>query len=408
MPLLTRDELGARIARLAAIERPSASSGERRAADLIAAELRELGARVRIEEESVHGTYWWPLGLATGVAAVAAALGRRAAAALGLAAAAAVWDDIRIGPRLVRRLLPRRETANVVGEFGPSDAARTVLLVSHHDAAHSGLVFHPALPRTVLRRFPAIAERARTTPPTMWPALAGPLLVGLGGLLGVRAARVGGAVIAAGNALAMADIGARDVVPGANDNLSGVGVVLSVASALRDDPPAGLRVILLSTGSEESFSEGMEAFARRHFDSLPPDSTYVICVDTVGSPHILLLEGEGMLGVRDYPEDFLRLITQCADRAGVRLWPGLRFRNATDGYSALRRGYPTAMIGSVDDYKLPTDYHWPSDTPDRVNLGTVSDAARLCLAVVTRLADGRPASAPAEAEAAYPPSTSRT
>ncbi len=179
---------------------------------------------------------------------------------------------------------------------------------------------------------------------------------------GSVAARLGGAVVAAGNALAMVDIGARDVVPGANDNLSGVGVVLSVASALRDEPPTGLRVILLSTGAEESFSEGMEAFARRHFDSLPPESTYVICVDTVGSPHLLLLEGEGMLGVRDYPKDFLRLVSECADRAGVRLWPGLRFRNATDGYSALRRGYPTAMVGSVDEYKLPTDYHWPSDT----------------------------------------------
>ena len=156
-------------------------------------------------------------------------------------------------------------------------------------------------------------------------------------------------------------------------------------------------MILLSTGSEESFSEGMEAFARRHFHSLPRESTYVICVDTVGSPHLLLLEGEGMLGVRDYPKDVMRLVRECADGVGVRLWPGLRFRNATDGYSALRRGYPTAMIGSVDRYKLPTDYHWPSDTADRVDLGTVADAARLCLAVVTRLADGRPAPAPAGA-----------
>jgi hypothetical protein len=408
MPLLTEAELGEWIARLAAIDRPSASAGERRAAELIASELRNLGARVRIEEETVHGTYWWPLGIATAVAALAGALRFRLAGLAGLAAAAAVWDDIRIGPRLLRMLLPQRTTANVVAEMGQPEAERTLLLVSHHDAAHSGLVFHPELPRAVMRRFPRLAERAKTTPPTMWPAAGGPLLVAVGGLLGLRRVRQAGMVISAGNALAMADIGARDVVPGANDNLSAVGVLLSVASALRDDPVGDLRVILLSTGSEESFSEGMEAFARRHFHALPPESTYVLCVDTVGSPHLLLLEGEGMLGVRDYPKDLLELIGECAERSGVQLWPGLRFRNATDGFTALRLGYPAAMLGSVDRYKFPTDYHWPTDTPDRVNLGSVAGAARLCLEVVRRLAEGPPEPAALAPRHDHPSRTSRT
>src|SRR5690242_5777673 len=42
--------------RLAALERPPGSEGERRAAELIAAELGARGARVRIEAERVHGT----------------------------------------------------------------------------------------------------------------------------------------------------------------------------------------------------------------------------------------------------------------------------------------------------------------------------------------------------------------
>lgn len=387
MPLLTEAELRERIARLAAIERPSASPGERRAAELIASELRELGIDARIEEERVHGTYWWPIGIPTAVAALAGfGRSRLRAGIVGLTAAVAVADDLRIGPRVLRSLLPRRTTANVVGEIGAADSAKTVLLVSHHDAAHSGLVFHPELPRSIARRFPRLLERTDTTPPTLWQAFAGPLLVGVGALLRLRRVRRLGAGLSAANAVAMIDIALRSVVPGANDNLSGVAALLSVARALADEPVDGARVILLSTGSEESFMEGMEAFAQRHFDSFARERTFVICLDTVGSPHLLLLEGEGMLGVREYPKDFLRLVRECADGLGVFLWPNLRFRNGTDGLTALRFGFPTAMIGSVDRYRFPTNYHWPTDTPENVHYGTVADAARVCHAVIERLA----------------------
>jgi hypothetical protein len=386
MPLLTEPELRERVTRLAVIDRPSASPGERAAAELIAAELRDLGLETRIEEERVHGTYWWPLGLATTAAALAGAgRARGRAAAVGLATAAAVVDDLRIGPRAIRRLLPKRTTANVVAKLGEPDARRTVIVVSHHDAAHPGLVFHPELPRSIGRRFPQLLERTNTTPPTLWAAAAGPLLVGVGALIGIRAVRRAGTFLSLGNALAMVDIGARHAVPGANDNLSGVAALLSLAHALSDAPPEDMRVILLSTGSEESFSEGMEAFARRHFHSLERDATHVICLDTLGSPHLLLLEGEGMLGIREYPKDFLRLIRECADELGIFLWPNLRFRNATDGLTALRLGFTAAMIGSVDRYKFPSNYHWPTDTPENVHYRSVADAARLCLAVVARL-----------------------
>ena len=391
MALLTESELRERIARLAAIERPSASPGELHAAELIAEELRATGADARLEEERVHGTYWWPIGLATAAGALAAVVRPRTAGGLlGLAAAAAAADDLRLGPRLLRRLLPRRSTANVVAQVGDRHAPRTVVLVAHHDAAHTGLVFHPEAPRALARRIPALWDRARTTPPTMWGAVAGPLLAGAGALLGVTAVRRLGAVVSAAFTLAMVDIGRRGTVPGANDNLTGVAVLLSVARALEREPVSGLRVMLVSTGSEESFMEGMLGFARRHFPQLPPDSTWVVCVDTVGSPDLLVLEGEGMLGVREYGKDFVGLVHDCARRLGIDVWQGLRLRNATDGVVALMAGYPTAAIGSVDSYKIPTNYHWPTDTPENVDYGSVADCARLCREVIERLArDGR-------------------
>ena len=35
------------------------------------------------------------------------------------------------------------------------------------------------------------------------------------------------------------------------------------------------------------------------------------------------------------------------------------------GLIARRAGYPTVMLGSVNRYKLPDNYHWPTDTADQ-------------------------------------------
>jgi hypothetical protein len=65
--------------------------------------------------------------------------------------------------------------------------------------------------------------------------------------------------------------------------------------------------------------------------------------------------------------------------------PNLRLRNGTDGLEPLAAGYPTATLCSVTDLKQPANYHWPSDTAENVDLGTLSDAVRLSEAVVRRL-----------------------
>jgi hypothetical protein len=389
-----RSHLRQAIVHLAGIDRPSASPGEHEAAQWIAAQLAEFGCDVRVEEERAHGGYWFPLGIPNALAGAAALLARRGgrrnrtlAAIVGAFAAAAIWDDVG-GGRLWfrRRFLPCRPTWNVVAETGDRRAEHTVVFVAHHDAAHWGLLFHPGVLPLVDRLAPGVLARSNTSPPLMVPVIAGPLLIALGALAGRRRPLTTGAVLALGSAATFAEIGARGAVPGANDNLTGVATLIGLATELAEQPLEGLRVLLVSTGSEEGFMEGMQAFARRHFPALPPERTQVVCVDTVGSPHLALIEGEGMLRMRDYPDELKDLVEDCARVAGVELWRGLRLRNATDGLIALRAGYPTAALGSVTDFKVPANYHWPSDTAENVDHESVGDAVTLCTAIARRLA----------------------
>ena len=375
------------IGHLASFERGSASEGEHRAARWIAARLDSLGAPAVVERESAHGGYWLPLGLMTLVSGLASLTRNRLAWLLaGGAMAAAVADDISGGPKLFRRLLPRRPTWNVVAQAGDPHGEKTVVVVAHHDAAHWSLLFSPAIPEFFGRRFPNALEKADTTPPVMFPVFAGPAALLLAGLTGNGLLRRFGTLFSLGAAAAFAEIGSRSVVPGANDNLSGVAVLLGLARLLRDKPVAGVRVLLVSTGSEESFMEGMQAFGRRHFPELPRDSTSFICVDTVGSPTLMELEGEGMLIMRDYPRELKDLVSRAAADMGVELVRGLRFRNATDGLISMKAGYPTVMLGSVTELKAPANYHWPTDTADRVNYETVAGATLVCHRAIELLA----------------------
>jgi hypothetical protein len=374
---------------LAAIERPSASEGEREAAEWIVARLAELGAEARIEEERAHGTYWWPLGIGAAAAAganLAAIRGRRLlAAGLGAASGAAIADEFPPGKRRLRNRLTQRTTYNVVCELGPSDAERTVVVVAHHDAAHSGLIFHPEIPETIFRRWGVPIELFDTSPALMWPLAASPLLA-IASALGGRAAPAKlGALLGLGYAAAMTEIGSRAVVPGANDNGTAVILLLALARSLLADPTSSTRVILLSAGAEESFSEGMKAFGERHFGELPTERTFFCCVDTVGSPTLNVLRGEGFLRMHEYPADALALIDGLADELGIPMVPNLRLRNGTDGLEPLCAGYPTVTLCSVTDLKQPANYHWPTDTAENVNYGTLTDAIRLVEALIRRL-----------------------
>ena len=185
-------------------------------------------------------------------------------------------------------------------------------------------------------------------------------------------------------AAAMANIGMSAVVPGANDNATGVVALVALARALARQPTRSVRVLLVST-SEEATCEGMRAFAERHFDSLPREGTFFLALDTLGSPHLLVLRGEGMLGMREYPAPALALIDGLAAELGIGLVPNLRLRNATDGVFPLAAGYQCAALCSCTHIKQPANYHSPTDVPENVEPGTLADAIRLSEALVRRL-----------------------
>jgi Peptidase family M28 len=392
VPVSDRDLIAA-LERLAAIERGSASTGEARAGALLAEMLRERGLSPELESERAVGGFWQSTGLAAAGGAAAGLLGGRRrglGAALGLLAAALMADDVESGRHALRRVLPKRETTNVLAWTGEPGAQETVVVIAHHDAAHTGLLFHPGLVPLLARRFPRWYAKQNTSVQTGALLSAGPALAALGSALGRRRLRRLGILWSVVTAALLADVARSPVVCGANDNLSAVAVLLDLAARLGERPVAGVRVLLLSTGSEESFMEGMRGFLRRHRDELDPASTRVVALECVGSPHLMLMEGEGMLRMRDHDAGLREEIQEAADRAGVKLWRGLRLgAGATDALPALRAGYRSACLAACTDLKTPANYHWPTDVPENLCWETIDSAADVVESLIRGLAGER-------------------
>ncbi|MDQ6914578.1 MAG: M28 family peptidase, partial [Actinomycetota bacterium] len=258
-----------------------------------------------------------------------------------------------------------------------------VVLLAHHDAAPTGRIFDPRFQRWLGRSFPGIVERIDTALPLWWPVVGAPAAIAYGATRGRRAATVTGVAGCLGAAAAFADIARSPIVPGANDNLTGVAALLAVGARLGERPEPGVRVLLVSCGSEETLQGGIRGFAARHFPALDRERTSFLNLETVGSPRLVLLEGEGPLVMEDYTDRTFRdLVARAAEGAGVRMRRGMRARSSTDSVVPSRARFPTATLTSVDRDKLLSNYHLMSDTPENVRYETVADAVAVTEAVV--------------------------
>ena len=354
------------------MERRSAGAGERASAEWIAERLRNAGAEeVRVEAFRYQHTFGW-----AHAAHAAAGLAAAAGGARPLAAAALASFELDYSGRSqwLRRVLPADQGANVTGRVpARGERRRTVALVAHHDAAHTGLMWHPRLAgigagraaRTGMRAsFAAPAEAALAlTAITRRPAARALAATALGAML----------------ALSL-DVARGATVPGASDNATGVAAVLALVERFAADPLPGTEVVALAPGCEESGMGGMAAWLRAQRRLLDPRSTLVLGLDTLGAGEPVVLSGEGPVWTVHYRPRDLALADRGAARAGVPAPRRFRIGGWTDPVLARLAGLPAVSLLSVRDGGF-TNYHLPSDTPDRVDWGSVDACLRIAAGV---------------------------
>ena len=292
---------------LCPIHRPTASPGERGAAAWLLAKLRDQAPAARSSSRRHTARSGGRSASRPRPALLAGIAALRGHRVLGRGArrrpiGAAALDDLPPGERRFRRLLPQKTATTVVTEMGPADAKRTVVLVAHHDAAHSGLIYHPAIPELVFGRAPWLLERNDTSPPLMAPAVAIPRAdrrrrarAGTG-----RSSRRDGGRRRRRPPL-LADIGSRETVTGRQRQRHRRGAADgdgAGAGGAADGERSGDACLDLGGGAVRG-NAGLRRGATSPSSRARARSSSPL--DTLGSPHLLVLRGEGMIRMREYP-----------------------------------------------------------------------------------------------------------
>jgi hypothetical protein len=390
-----QERLDADIGALCHFYRPSASKGERQAAEWVAARLSEMGLEPDLEEFRFYPDYWNVWG---GHAALSAGLGLLSLASRRLAGrstrfasmlAASFWGDLNCSFYWLRSAFPARPSCNVVARLPNPSASRLLIISAHHDAPHSGLVFHPAIPRWLVRTFGASTE----TPAILKLPFAALLLVAGGswlrasGLLGPLARgslRLGVALNALTAAL-MADIGRSPVSPGANDNASGVAAVLALAQQLSQERPKNLEVWFLSNGCEEGIMGGMLSFLDQHYEEIEGRRPFFLNFEMLGAGKPVYQTGEGFLKFYPYHPEAVGLAARVAEEPEFQGTGCTSSRLGTDALIPIRRGLVAITIASASETAFSPTYHWPTDTPENIDLRSVERAIQYSSRIIQLL-----------------------
>lgn len=164
--------------------------------------------------------------------------------------------------------------------------------------------------------------------------------------------------------------------PGAEDNASGIGVLLAVAEALQDTR-SRLPVVLIAFGSEEPRGEGDAHHhygSRAYVASLTPQQRQslrgMVSMDRVGVGDVLPVGTPAL-----QPTRLTDALIAAARSAGVEtvLDTG---QDSSDHWSFVRDGLPGARLGGTS-YGA---YHSAADLPSVVNRAQLERTARTVLA----------------------------
>ena len=375
--------------------RLTGTDAERRAANRMAERLREGGRRAEVEPTYVHPQYALVhaahclLGIAGSLVAVAVpALGF----GLVLLAATSMYLDLDYRFYLLRRLFFRRASQNVVSPGKRPGLPARLIITAHLDAAKTGAVFAPKRARRNAR----LALRHSWFGPfrLLFWSLALLLLP-----LGARMAGVDSDLISVLQLpptlmlliglFALIDIQLSDVVPGANDNASGVATSLALAGDLDQEPPEHLDVWVVLPGAEECLQEGMRSFVRSHRELLAEKPTYFLNIDTVGHGEVRF-HGSGGWAVT-YPADRrlfeLAYAIAEADSEGENRYRAMPVALALAGDEMPPRlaGFPSIAIACTDEDGYVPGYHLPSDLPENVDPDALERAHGFALELVRQL-----------------------
>ena len=378
--------------------RVAGSASERRAQRMAARAADALGLRQAWHTFRFNRSLYQVNALHMGVGVAATAISGLAPALalpMHLLAGGSYALDASRKAYLLRRLCPAVDSQNLLLESpAPSGHARLRLVfIAHADAAYTGAMFSDALVSGAAQR-PLPGVLGYLANPVIFATysqfllagfdllrcVAGPLtwplrplewlltLPSLGGLL-----------------LHLELIWRDEIVPGANDNLSGVaGMLLLASRLLGEERPDDVELVFVVSGAEESGTGGAYHLCKDQQARWDRRDTVVLALDSLTNGQMVCFDEGELLPLPVTP--WLRQVVEGIARTEPA-HAGVHFHRvpigASDATPFLVAGYDAMGLGCVrPDVGAPAHYHQPSDLPHNLDMETFSTSLDFAEALV--------------------------
>jgi len=306
-----------------------------------------------------------------------------------------VWALALVVWRSLGWLMPKRKSQNVIGALGARESKKGAAITAHYDSAPCmvsyGLhlfvkfTFAPALVFITL----ALALRAFGLL-SAWSILWGMLaFVFMPVCVGIFVAASG-----------------RRVSPGADDNASGVMVMLEAARVAAESPPADARLTFVALGAEE---QGLVGARKLVASKTLPKDTMVLNLDMVGAgSQAYVIEGSGVFRRRRTSPELNERLANCMKSVGLNpkfWWAALagydhipfvraKMRATTFSINTLEKDKFGNFIART--FGLPNaktigypHIHTLEDTPERVELANIERAGAVVLEFIKTILPAR-------------------
>ncbi|MBD3274300.1 MAG: M28 family peptidase [Candidatus Marinimicrobia bacterium] len=354
--------------------RGATTTNEQKCAHYIANILAETGISVNIESFKSPETYGWEIiGIAL-LGVLSVSLGPFYPNIAAMFAALSLWFFYRhfTGQKTPLTVLnPNGISQNVIAEIKPeNDANQHVVLMAHYDTTRKGLLWHPRLIGNFRKSFQFDAALHFLLVPWVW----------LGNEFGTYPWYQ---LICLGIGLFyIVQIGIflqREIRPeyvnGANDNASGVSLILKLAEYFRNKPLENTKLQLVFTGAEEAGMHGAHTFIENHESEITQDNTFILNFDNIGAGNLNYCSGEGMLSFWAYDQYLVKAASELTELSEFQSMGSTRYTLAYfDTLPFVQQGYKCISFIGLDDNSAIPNWHWNTDTPDRIDWNTMNMA----------------------------------
>lgn len=268
-------------------------------------------------------------------------------------------------------LFPRGKSANIIGKIKPREEAKyLVLLGSHHDSAYEFPIFNKLGRKVIQFTYLTLGTIILTILLAVVKFVDQLIGLGLQQVLNLLlAVPLVGCVLIVYFALYLRS---NRLILGANDNLSGVAVTLTIAKHLHQKRPKNTEVWVISFGCEECM-RGSKRFVSKHAAELK--EAYLVNFDSVGVGDLTIVDREKMFAAT-HSAEVCKMLQESARKAGFTIDIRAMDFGGTDAANFSKAGLKAATVIALGEafWKL---WHSLRDIPDIIVPDILSTCAEI-------------------------------